>query len=65
MSMRVEEETTEITSKMTSTDLNLNPPSTKNRAVMQKNANIINNMAEAHDSEDMTFDMTIQNSTAI
>ena len=50
MSMRVDDEPTEITNKMMmSGDLS------KTRAVMQN----ANTMADALDSEDMTFDMTM------
>ena len=51
ISMRVDDEPTEITNKMLG-DL------TKTRTVMQN----ANTMADALDSEDMTFDMTMQNS---
>ena len=52
VSMRVEEEPTEITNRMIISD------GGKTKTVMQ-NANII---AEVLDGEDMTFDMTMQHS---
>ena len=50
MSMRVDDEPTEITNKMMMTG-----ELSKTRAVMQN----ANTMADALDSEDMTFDMTM------